>query len=169
MVLPSGYETFTWYGRGPHETYADRKEGARVGIYTGTVDEQYVPYVVPQENGNKTNVRWAALTDDAGNGLFVTGITKDRKKMAPVEVSVHHFRTEDFVLASHTYELERRDDITLNLDYKQSGLGGGSCGPPTLGRYIVTPELVEYAIRLRPFSCVDNPPVELSKQALAAV
>ena len=64
-----GYEQFTWYGRGPHETYMDRKEGAQVGVYRGTVDEQFVPYVVPEENGNKTDVRWVTLTNTDGDRL----------------------------------------------------------------------------------------------------
>ncbi|MFL7794750.1 MAG: glycoside hydrolase family 2 TIM barrel-domain containing protein [Anaerolineae bacterium] len=169
MTLPGSYEAFTWYGRGPHETYADRKEGAQVGVFSGTVDEQYVPYVVPQENGNKTDVRWAALTDNAGNGLLVAGIAKDQKRPALIEVSVHHFRTADLASVQHTYELERRDDITLNLDYRQTGLGGASCGPPTLARYIVMPEPVNYAVRLRPFSSIADSPVLLSKQPLASI
>jgi beta-galactosidase len=152
MILPGGYENFTWYGRGPHESYVDRKVGARVGVYCGTVDEQYVPYVVPQENGNKTDVRWAALADDAGNGLLVAGVAKDQEGPALVEVSVHHFRVDDLAEARHTYELERRDDITLHLDYAQTGLGGASCGPPTLPQYLVMPKPVKYALRLRPFS-----------------
>ena len=56
-----------WFGRGPHESYADRKQSADVGVYDGTVAEQYVPYVMPQENGNKTDVRWAAITNAAGH------------------------------------------------------------------------------------------------------
>ena len=62
MLVAGGLEQFTWYGRGPQETYADRQEGAPVGVYAGTVDEQFVPYVVPQENGDQTEVRWASLT-----------------------------------------------------------------------------------------------------------
>jgi len=152
MVLPGGYETFTWHGRGPHETYVDRKEGAQVGVYSGTVDEQYVPYVVPQENGNKTDVRWVMLTDDAGSGLLIAGAAREHGSPVLMEVSVHHFQAEDLALAKHTHELERREDITLHLDYRQAGLGGASCGPPTLPRYIVIPEPVEYAVKLRPFS-----------------
>jgi beta-galactosidase/beta-glucuronidase len=145
MQLPGGYETFTWYGRGPHETYCDRKEGAQVGVYSGTVDEQYVPYIVPQENGNKTDVRWVALTDRDGVGLLAVG-------MPLLEVSVHHFTPKDLAGARHTYELKRRDYIVLNLDYKQSGLGGASCGPGTLPQYLIEPRPVQYRLRLRPFS-----------------
>jgi hypothetical protein len=152
MILPGGHEAFTWYGRGPHETYVDRKEGAQVGVYSGTVDEQYTPYVVPQENGNKTDVRWAVLTDDGGNGLLVAGLAKDQGGPGLVEVSVHHFRVEDLASAKHTHELKRRNDITLHLDYGQTGLGGASCGPPTLPQYTIMPEPVEYTVRLKPFS-----------------
>jgi beta-galactosidase/beta-glucuronidase len=159
MQLPGGYETFTWYGRGPHETYADRKEGAQVGVYSGTLDEQYVPYIVPQENGNKTDVRWGALTDRDGVGLLAVG-------MPFLEVSAHHFSPEDLTEARHTYELKRRDYIVLNLDYKQSGLGGASCGPGTLPAYLIEPRPVQFRLRLRPFSMKVASPMDLSRQRM---
>ncbi len=159
MTLPGRYEQFTWYGRGPHETYVDRKEGAQVGVYSGTVDEQYVPYIVPQENGNKTEVRWVALTNEEGVGLLASG---ERW----LEVSAHHYTTEDLTQAKHTYELKRRDDITLNLDYAQSGLGSASCGPGRLEKYQLKPEEMRYSVRLRPFSATIDSPMALSKQVL---
>ena len=159
MCLPGGYESFSWYGRGPHETYADRKVGAQVGVYSGTVDDQYVPYVMPQENGNKTDVRWAALTNDSGIGLLVVG-------MPLLNVSVHHFATRDLAQARHTCELKRREDITLNLDHEQSGLGGASCGPGTLPQYLVEPRDVHFGLRLRPFSLERSSPIGLSKQRI---
>jgi len=175
MRLPGGYEHLTWYGRGPHETYADRQEGAQVGVYRGTVDEQYMPYVVPQENGNKTGVRWVSLTDDRGVGLLASVIPSEAsvipseasvipseasvipseaRNLKPhlLEVSAHHFTTEDLTQARHTYELQRREEITLNLDYRQSGLGGASCGPGTLPQYLIEPKPVAYRVRLRPIS-----------------
>jgi hypothetical protein len=159
MCLPGAYDTFTWYGRGPHETYADRKAGAQVGVYSTTVDEQYVPYITPQENGNKTGVRWAALTDDRGVGLLAVG-------MPLLEVSAHHFTTQDLTAARHTYELKRREDITLNLDHRQSGLGGASCGPGTLLQYLIEPQEIHFSVRLRPFSLQAASPMELSKQVV---
>jgi len=159
MRLPGGYEQFTWYGRGPHETYVDRKEGAQAGVYSGTLDEQYVPYVVPQENGNKTEVRWVALTNSEGLGLLVVG-------MPLLEVSAHHYTTEDLTAARHTHELKRRDDVTLNLDYAQSGLGSASCGPGRLEKYQLKPEQVRFAVRLRPFSANADSPMALSKQVI---
>jgi beta-galactosidase len=162
MCVPGEYDNFTWYGRGPHETYSDRKLGAKVGVYNGTVDEQYVPYIMPQENGNKTDVRWAALTDDRGLGLLIVG-------MPLLNVSAHHFTPHDLTEARHTYELERRDDITLNLDYAQSGLGNGSCGPGVLPGYLLEPGEYRYSLRLRPLSRRMSSPAELSKQRIERI
>jgi len=159
MQLPGGYERFTWYGRGPHENYVDRKEGARIGVYSGTVDEQYVPYIMPEENGNKTDVRWVSLTNADGVGLLAVG-------MPTMEVSAHHYTTEDLTQARHTYELVHREEITLNLDYAQSGLGSASCGPGRLEKYQLKPEEVRYCVRLRPFSAASESPMALSKQVV---
>jgi hypothetical protein len=162
MCLPGQYDGFSWYGRGPHESYVDRKLGARVGVYSGTVDDQYVPYVMPQENGNKTDVRWVALADEGGVGLLAVG-------MPLLNVSAHHYTTEDLTRATHTYELERRDDVTLNLDYAQGGLGNESCGPGVLPQYLLQPQEVRFRLRLRPFAAGDGSPVELSKQTIEEV
>ena len=66
-----GFDDFSWYGRGPQETYSDRKTGAKFGVYSGTVDQQFVNYPMPQENGNKTDVRWALLQRAGGVGIKV--------------------------------------------------------------------------------------------------
>ncbi|MCK5381761.1 MAG: beta-galactosidase subunit alpha, partial [Candidatus Latescibacteria bacterium] len=146
-------------GRGPHESYWDRKAGARVGMWSGTVDEQFVDYSEPQENGNKTDVRWASLTDENNTGLLIAG-------MPLLNVSAHHFTAQDLTEARHTYELKRRDAITLNLDYTQSGLGNGSCGPGVLPKYLLEASEYSYRLRLRPLSKGMATPATLSKQAL---
>jgi beta-galactosidase/beta-glucuronidase len=165
MCVPGAYDTFTWYGRGPHETYPDRKEGARVGVYSGTVDEQYVPYVVPQENGNKTDVRWVALTDGDGFGLLAVAGAADGSR-ALMHASAHHLTTENLDRATHTYELEWQKDVTLNLDARQAGLGGASCGPETLPQYWVQPEEVRFVVRLRPLSPRTPSWMELSREVI---
>lgn len=151
MVLPQSFDRFTWYGRGPHESYVDRKSGAPVGVYSGTVDEQYVPYVRPQENGNKTDVRWLALTDGDGAGLLAVADLSDVQHPF-FEASAHRFTAEDLVQARHTHELRLRDEIVLHLDYAQSGLGGASCGPGTLPKYLLFPHPVTFRFRLRPLT-----------------
>ncbi len=144
LTVPAGFENFTWLGRGPEESYIDRKAGVPVGLYQGTVDEQYVPYIMPQENGNKTDVRWAALSSASGVGLLATGEPL-------LEVSVSHYTADDLYQAMHTNELTRRDEVTFNLDWMQCGLGGNSCGPRTLDKYLVPPVETRFAILFRPF------------------
>jgi beta-galactosidase len=159
MTLPEGFEKFAWYGRGPHENYSDRSKGAPVGVYQGTVDEQYVPYIVPEENGNKTEVRWVTLTDPQGIGLLAVG--------SPfLEVSAHHFTTQNLTEAKHTFELKRMPEITLNLDYAQSGLGSASCGPGRLEKYQLKAEETHFSLWMRPFSAKIDSPMQLSKRGL---
>jgi hypothetical protein len=160
LVMPGGYERFSWYGLGPHDTYADRKVGARVGVYRSTVDDQYVPYIKPQEHGNKADVRWAALTDENSVGLLVVG-------MPLLNVSARHYTARDLAAARHTHELRRRDDIILNLDYAQSGLGSESCGPGVLPAYRLERQAYRYQLRLRPLAGHDDSPIDLSKETFA--
>jgi hypothetical protein len=159
MTLPEGFEQFTWYGRGPHENYSDRCEGAPVGVYQGSVEEQYVPYIVPEENGNKTEVRWVTLTDSQGVGLLAVGNPF-------LEVSAHHFTTQNLTEARHTFELRRTPEITLNLDYAQSGLGSASCGPGRLEKYQLKAEETRFSLWMRPFSAKIDSPMQLSKRVI---
>jgi len=144
MTVPAAFESMAWYGRGPHESYWDRKTGAAVGVYSGSVDEQYFDYSEPQENGNKTDVRWVSLTRSDGKGLQAAG-------MPLLSVSAHFYTTEDMEKAKHKYEMERRDFVTLNLDYRQTGVGGeDSWGARPLPQHILNPEPFSYSFRLRP-------------------
>ncbi len=145
LILPQDFEDFTWLGRGPEESYVDRKAGVAVGLYHGKVDDQYVPYILPQENGNKTDVRWAALRRADGVGLLASG-------RPLLEVSVSHFSAADLYAAFHTNELARRPEVYFNLDHRQCGLGGNSCGPRTLDKYLVLPGEYTFSIVLRPVS-----------------
>ncbi len=162
MRLPGRFDRFAWYGRGPHENYVDRKESAAVGVYAGTVQEQYVPYVLPQENGNKSDVRWAAVTDLRGAGLLAIA-------MPLLNVSVHHYTPEDFTAAKHTFELVRRAETILHLDHAQCGLGSNSCGPGPLPQYLLQPEETTFSVRLKPFSTDADAPMRLYRTTLEAV
>ncbi|MCB0092842.1 MAG: DUF4981 domain-containing protein [Caldilineaceae bacterium] len=159
LTLPPGFEQFSWYGRGPFESYADRKLSAPMGVHSGTVDEQYTPYIMPQENGNKTDVQWAALTNGKGAGLLISGAQ-------PINVSAHHFTAQDLTAAQHTHELQHRDEVILNVDYAQGGLGNGSCGPGVLPEYLLEPGPVKWRLRLRPFNASQESPIVLSKERI---
>ncbi len=144
MTVAGAYDNFVWYGRGPHENYPDRKVGADVGLYRSTVAEQYVPYVRPQENGNKEDVRWAALTDESGAGLLV--VAED-----VLAVTALHYKALDFDVA-HPNQLKPRKDVTLCLDYKQNGIGNSSCGPAVLEKYTLHPEACGFSLSIRPYA-----------------
>ncbi|MDI7275689.1 MAG: glycoside hydrolase family 2 TIM barrel-domain containing protein [Anaerolineae bacterium] len=159
LELPGAFDALTWYGRGPQETYADRKLGARVGVYSGPVDEQYYPYIVPQETGNKVDVRWAALTRTDGVGLLAVG-------MPLLNLSALHYSPEDLTQARHTCELQRREEVILHLDQHHSGLGNASCGPGRLPQYHVQPVETHVRARLRPFSGGLPAALALSKQTI---
>ncbi len=146
LRLPPALDRLAWYGRGPHECYADRQASALVGVYSGRVRDQYVPYVRPQDYGNKTGVRWAALTDARGLGLLA---------LAPaggplLEMSAQEYATEDLARARHTYELAPCGEIVWNLDHRQAGLGSNSCGPGPLPQYLIEPVEQSFTVRLRP-------------------
>jgi beta-galactosidase/beta-glucuronidase len=143
--LPAGFERFTWYGNGPHESYADKKESVIVGVYSGTVDEQFVPYERPQENGNKTDVRWAAVSQPLGVGLLAAGTDL-------LNISALHYACEDLTTAKHHHQLTRRPETILCLDHCQAGLGSASCGPRPLPQYLITPRRLVFTVCLQPFS-----------------
>ena len=143
MVTPAGFENFKWYGRGPGESYVDRKTGSPVGIYSGTVDQQFVNYPVPQENGNKTDVRWAMLTNNNGIGWKVFG-------EQPIETSVRHYTAKHLAKAQHTYDLKKQKETYWNIDYRSAPLGNGSCGPGPLTKYTIAPKPISFTIYLQP-------------------
>ena len=140
------FEAVAWFGRGPHENHIDRNAGTPVGHYEGTVDEQFVDYVLPQENGSKSDVRW--FTVDNGNvGLKFTAEPR-------FEFSVRHFTDEDLYRSAHTHELEdkRRPETVIHIDHKQRGVGTGSCGPQTFDPYCVAPGTYRFTYTLSAFN-----------------
>jgi beta-galactosidase len=164
LALPGAFDSVTWYGRGPQESYVDRKTGAAVGLYRGTAREQYHPYIRPQENGNKVDVRWIALTNREGVGLLAVGLPA-------LSVTALPFLQEDFDEGMakrnrHTYDVTPRDLVELKLDAEQMGLGGDdSWGARQHEQYRIPVREFTYRFRLRPFARRDGSPVTLSKVA----
>jgi beta-galactosidase len=163
LALRGSFDEMTWLGRGPQETYWDRKSGARVGLYRGKASDQYHPYIRPQENGNKSDVRFVALTNGDGVGLLAVG-------MPLVDVSAYPFANEDFdegpeKHGRHTTDIVPRDLVTLNLDYRQMGVGGDtSWGARTHPEYTLPAREYSYRFRLRPFSRTDGDPRNLARE-----
>jgi beta-galactosidase len=116
LVLAPGLENIAWYGRGPAETYVDRNF-ERIGLYKSTVDKEWVEYSRPQENGNKVDVRWVALTNARGVGLLAVATS-------PLGVAARHFTKDDLERAAYSFQMARHPQVFLNLDARQMGVGG---------------------------------------------
>jgi beta-galactosidase len=123
FAMPPAYEHITWYGRGPFENYQDRKGSAHVGLYSGPVADQHFEFVMPQENGNKTDVRWIRVMDKAETGLKVSG--------EPVlEVNVQDYSQRALNDSKTSHSLARGEKTYIHVDLKQMGLGGDDSWSP---------------------------------------
>ncbi|MCG3255644.1 MAG: DUF4981 domain-containing protein [Candidatus Heimdallarchaeota archaeon] len=120
-------DEFKWFGRGPHENYTDRKTSAAVGLYSARVEELIHDYIYPQENGNRTDIRWISVIDSEGKGFKITDVEGNF-----LNFSAWPYTLEDLEKAEHIHELPRRDEITFNIDYKQRGVGGDLPAFPTV-------------------------------------
>lgn len=116
LILSPGLDHLRWFGRGPAETYWDR-QFEPLGVYRSTVAREWVDYSRPQENGNKTEVRWLELTSATGAGLRIEG-------RAPLSVSARHVSKEDMESAAYSFMLPRRPQVFVNIDHQQMGVGG---------------------------------------------
>jgi beta-galactosidase len=143
LELIPGLDRVEWFGTGPHETYPDRRRSGLVARWRSTVDELHTPYIRPQENGGRADVRWLELRDAAGSGLR---LTPDR----PRQVSASHFRAEDLAAATHAGELRPRAETVVHIDAAHRGLGTASCGPDTLPEYLVGPGTYRWSWTLQP-------------------
>lgn len=143
MSLNQDLEQFEWYGHGPYENYADRKESCPMGIYKSTVTEQYVAYPRPQDTGNKEGVRWLKLTDKKGKGIRIDCTS------GTMSTSALHFSANDLDKASHAYLLNPRKEVILSLDAIMLGLGNSSCGPGVLKKYAVEKRTYNLEINIK--------------------
>ena len=171
LVMPREFDQISWLGRGPHESYADRYTSALVGLYSGEVADQYFPYVRPQENGNKTDVRWLSIANKDGLGLQFIGLPL-------LSVSAHHQIMEDFespdrtdgrgkaglkMIRRHINDVQPRDLTSINIDYKQQGVGGDdSWGAWTHDEYRLREKTYNYSFRICPLKPGEKP-VEKAK------
>jgi beta-galactosidase len=149
LSLPSSFNKVEWFGRGPHESYWDRKSSAAVGHYSGSVWEQSFAYVRPQETGNKTDVHWMALTNGK-QGLMAKGIPT-------FDGSVHQYPYSDldYIPASQRHgkiDLMKKNHTDWLIDYKQMGVGGdNSWGARPHDKYTLYPGEYSYSFMLIPF------------------
>ena len=155
MHLPKEYSQVEYFGRGPWENYSDRKSSTFVGQFKTTVDEMYFPYIRPQENGHRTDVRWLSLSRTDGSGLLVVSDNV-------FEFNALHNTVEDFDAGPnkdrnlmHTYDIVPRDLVELHIDYRMIGVGGDdSWGARPHDQHMInpSPEGHKYSFTLIPFA-----------------
>jgi beta-galactosidase len=141
MELSEDMQQVDWLGRGPFENYPDRKTGARVGRYSTTVEENYVPYIIPQDYGNRTDTYWCQLTDSSGKGLL---ISSDEL----FNFSAQKYSTENLDRAHYPFQLKEEPGVTLNMDHRVTGVGGTALS--VLNPYRVLPGDYEFSFTIKP-------------------
>jgi beta-galactosidase len=134
FAVPRRLENVAWYGRGPHENYIDRLTSAPIARYHSRVSRWITPYVRPQENANRCDIRWLSLSDTSGAGLRIEAPPGN-----PLSASAWPWSMDDIEQASHATGLRERDTITVNLDHIQMGVGGdNSWGLPVNEPYRIS-------------------------------
>jgi len=163
FTMPGQFEQLSWFGRGPHENYADRKTSAQISLYKSLVKDQIHHYSRPQENANKTDVRWVALKDSNGLGLLAVGDQVLNASAWPYKQSdIDFIAGKDGeasasglvpVTSKHGAEVPMRDLVTVNIDHKQMGVGGDtSWGRLVHAQYTIPAKSYQYGFTLVPFS-----------------
>ncbi len=149
MQLPGRFNQVSYYGRGPWENYTDRNFSSFMGLYTDDVKDMYMQnYIRPQESGNRTDVRWFRLTDASGKGLLIEGLQ-------PISVTAINHSAEDLdpgvtKKQQHPTNLPLRENVYLNIDLKQRGVGGdNSWGALPHQQYRLLEKKYNYAYRIR--------------------
>jgi beta-galactosidase len=143
FAVPAALQRVEWFGRGPGEAYPDTRLAARVGRFAATVEELQTPYLMPQENGSRTEVRWAALTDGAGRGLLLDG-------RPAFELTARPWTSEALAAARHPSDLvPDRERIWVNADLAHNGIGSASCGPGVLAQYRLEARPATFGLHLR--------------------
>ena len=149
LQIPRDYKNMSWFGRGPQENYSDREKGLTIGRYSGLIDTLWTNYPYPQENGNRGDVRWAAFTNENNKGFLAVGLST-------LNVSAWPHTLNDLEEATHTYQLKERDFYTVNIDYKQQGVGGIDTwterARPQPDHRLPTSRNYRYRFYLRPYS-----------------
>lgn len=149
MVLPEGFEAVAYYGRGPHENYQDRIYSANVGIYKQSIKSQYYPYIRPQENGNKTDIRWFKIMNEQGKGIIIQ--SDSLLSMS----ALHYFDSDlddgDRIRQRHSGELDARPQTQLHIDKIQMGVGGiNTWGATPLEKYKLPYKNYQYKFKISP-------------------
>ena len=142
MLMPLKFNRVKYYGKDT-ENYPDRAMAGRVGVYEKNAVEFFEMHEEPQESGNRTDVRWAAVTDRTGKGLYIEGEEN-------LNFSIYRYSDADLTKAERINQIKPADFWTVNIDYKQAPLGTATCGPGALDKYLIKNDVYEYTFTIKP-------------------
>ena len=155
FTFPLDYRNLTYFGKDT-ENYPDRNASGKIGLYKVDALDLFEHHVVPQDNGNHSDMRWLALTSDKSMvGLFV-------KMKDPFNFSVYNYDDDNLTAARRINQLEHKDFLTVNIDYKQAPIGTATCGPGVDEKYVLGNQVYEYTVLLRAFDKSQDP-IELTR------
>lgn len=149
LTMSPGMEEVEYYGYGPHESYIDKRNSVRKGLFSMTVDEMFEPYIRPQETGSRYGTEWAAVTNKLGMGLKMDS---DR----PFSFNALHYTPEDLTNTTHHVLLKKREETIVHIDAGMSGVGSNSCGPELMEKYRFNDKAFSFSCRLTPVFTEDE-------------
>lgn len=145
LTMPEGFEKFSFFGYGPHESYIDKNLSTYVDKFDTTVTDNFEHYVRPQENSSHYGTKWAEVRNADGIGIYCTAEDFDS-----FSVNAQHFTPNMLRETAHDYELTPLKETVLSLDYKQLSCGSASCGPISLDKYRLLEKEFNFTFRLCP-------------------
>ncbi len=156
LCLSDNKDNVEYFGMGPEENYIDLNNHAKMGHYKTNAFEMHVPYVMPQDCGNRTNVKWACVYDILGRGIMICADDK-------FEFMVSKYTEEELSEAKHQWDLEAQSETYVRIDYKVTGVGSGSCGPLTEPKYRLGEDDMKYSFKILPVVLGNKEPFRLIK------
>ncbi|VAX26294.1 beta-galactosidase [hydrothermal vent metagenome] len=163
FIIKPEFKNIEWFGRGPFENYFDRKAGAAVGLYLSTVAKQYVPYIIPQANGSKQDVRWALFSNDQIDGIMIIHRTE------PFTMHALNYTKLNLEKAKHTIELKKQKEIYLTISAYERGVGVVGKGTKIVPKEGVEKEPTAFSYIIRPYSSSNDAPTIYARNSYATV
>ncbi len=144
FTMPEMTENFAYFGRGPMESYCDKRLASTVGLFKTTVSENFEPYIFPQENSSHDDTVWSTVSSLAGHGLHISA------GGSYFTVNASHYSAKQLTETAHDYELLPSKETFVNIDYRQSGIGSNSCGPGLDGVWQLCEKEFSFTLRIKP-------------------
>lgn len=150
LFVPKRMDQVGYCGLGPNESYVDKRRSSWHGVFEGTVDSLFEPYIKPQENGNHHDCDWARLADDECELTVLAGSGTAADGLGTFDFQALPYTAEELTRKAHNAELERADSTVVCVDYRQSGIGSNSCGPRLAAQYQLDEPRFTFSAMFRP-------------------